>query len=202
MLRLLAALTALSCCAPAIAADIDSTPAPPRVECAIILRGPTEAGWLHVETADSTAYLNLGPSPAIVWHLDERVTLPASELRPGVRIRYVGQTSIAERITVVTLGPLAMEAAVEEWVADVSGGWRGLSEGEVATIAALGSPSILVREAVTAALRERGARALRVLIHAQRLSGDAEVRLRAEGLLGALGWRRGPLVAPVREAEF
>ena len=193
--KLAALLATLAAYAPARGGEVVSTPAPPRLECGVILRPPSGLGWMEVDTGgESTTFITLAEPTEIVWHLDRRVHLPASELRPGTRIRFVCPLSIAERIEVVSLGPLAMSVAVEEFVADTCGGrpWRGLSAPEVATIEALGSPSHLVRESVSRAVRERGPRALRVLCWARR-HADPEVRARAETILHDLGWERpGP----------
>lgn len=67
-------------------------------------------------------------------------------------------------------------------------------------------PPHLVREAVSRALRERGQRALRVLIWARRHS-DPEIKARAEALLYELGGERrgfapGKELGPVRAFLF
>src|SRR4051812_9396366 len=114
-----ALVAALSLCAQAPADDIESAPAPPKVESGVIVRGPGEGGWMEVDTGlSSTTYIQVNDQTAIVWHLDGRTPIPRADLRPGTRVRYVCPFSVTERIEVVTLGPLAMEAAAEEFVAD------------------------------------------------------------------------------------
>jgi hypothetical protein len=158
-------------------------------EPAVILRAPGGYGWLAVDTGDlEPRHVEVVPgATAIVWHLDPRVDLPATDIRPGVRIRLTATTTTAERIEVVTLGPLAMEAAVEEFVVEASGGRGGLGPEELAVVEVMGSRCYWTRETATKALAERGVAALRPLIWARR-HRDAEVRARAEGLLRRLGW--------------
>lgn len=161
---------------------------------AFVVRGPAPgSAWFEAtDGGESTWFVTIedeGRSAEVVWHLDPRFGLPTTELRPGTRIRYAGPSAtLARRIEVVVLGPLAMDAAVEDWVAESCGErpWTGLSAPEVATLEALGSPSWLVRDAVSRSLRERGPAALRLLVRARR-ARDAEVRTRAEVLLGRLG---------------
>src|SRR5262245_55897818 len=117
LLCLAVPVAAFSLCAVA-AADIESTPAPPKLEAGVIQRGPTEGGWIEVYTGGtSTQYITINDRTQVVWHLDARVALPRTDLRPGQRIRYQCAVSVAERVEVQSLGPLAMEAAVEEFVA-------------------------------------------------------------------------------------
>jgi hypothetical protein len=101
---------------------------------------------------------------------------------------HIGDRLIV-RVEVLSLGPHALAAAVEDWVVEASGNRpdKALTPGELAIVAALGSASALVREATTEALRDRGIRALRPLIWA-RHSPDREVRTRAGLLLHRLGW--------------
>jgi hypothetical protein len=180
----------LALCLPAQGApDVVSTPAPPHVELGVVVRSAT-GGWLEVDQGTGGSnHLWLGDSTAIVWHLDCRVVLTARDLRPGVRVRMTCAAGIIERIEARTLGPLAMEAAVEEWVAGTCGGrlWRGLSPEDLAAVEALGCDCWWLRESASRELRARGAGALRALCWA-RHHGDAEIRARAEAGLTALGW--------------
>lgn len=155
------------------------------VSCGVVRKAPAEGQPLEVRAGpEETHYLWVEPSTVILWHLDARVALPPSALRPGVRIRCELRptTNIVAVATVVTLGPLAMEAAVEEFVVATGAcpaEHRGVLDG-------LGAPCFQLRQAASQRLRGRP-EMLRALIWA-RHSGDREVRERAEGLLWALGW--------------
>lgn len=164
----------------------------PESYTATIVRGPTSAtGWIEVtDDGECTWFVSLAEGCRVVWHLDERVALDRAELRPGACVRITGPSySVASRVAVMCLGPLALAAAVEEFVAESCGDrpWTGLTAGEIATIDALGSPSWLVRESVTRSLRERGPAAMGLLFRARR-SRDPEVRARAEAVLVRLGF--------------
>ena len=165
---------------------------------AIVCRAPAVgSSWFEVTNGCATWYVDLydwsGDEPReapIVWHLDDTVTMGREHLKPRTRIRYTGPSdSQARRIEVVTLGPLAMSAAVEDWVAEVSRDKMDAAfrPGQVEAVRQLGSRSWFVREAVSRALREEGTAALRLLVWARR-SRDREVRARAEGLLSSMGW--------------
>lgn len=126
----------------------------------------------------------------VVWHFDNRVVMAMADLRPGVTVRLTGPSAwTAEKVEVCTLGPLAMEAAVEEFVIDASEGKAetALTPGEIATLEALGSRSWVVRSSVSKALAEKKGAALRLLCWG-RHSRDPEVRERSMVLLRALGW--------------
>jgi hypothetical protein len=173
-----ALLTALSLCA--------SAPTP-----ATILRAPDRSrgyGWMTVDSGDGEPWpVEVVPGETVIrWHLDPAVSLPPTDLHPGTRVRLTVRDSIATRVVVVTLGPRAMEAAVEEFVA-ANGRRCGLSASELAAVDALAAPCWTVRRDATRALAERGVEALRPLIFARR-HRDAEVRARAGVLLERLGW--------------
>jgi len=148
-----------------------------------------DGGWLVVAVDGDRIDVPTDRRTRVTWHLDGRVQLPVASLRRRMRIRFACTTSYAERVEAITLGPLAMEAAVEEFVAEVSGGraWTALDDGELADVAALGSACYQARVMATEALRGRGTGALRLLIWA-RHHRDPETRVRAEGLLRQLGW--------------
>lgn len=161
----------------------------PPAEGRIIL----DDGWVHLRPIDGDddreVCIIVTGRTRIVWCGDPRVQLPRSALRPGTRVRYVPSIRAVDRVVVVTLGPLAMEAAVESWVADAAGGraWLALDGDELAEVARLGAPCWAVREGATRRLRARRGDALRALIWAQH-SADREIRLRAAGLLAEMGW--------------
>jgi hypothetical protein len=128
----------------------------------------------------------------IVWHMDTTRQLPSWFLQPWTRVHVHGcnSSSVADLVIVLDLGrDYALKVAVEEWVCAKCGydPTQVLTVGQCATIAALGSASWLVRDAVTEALRDRGVVEWRLLIWA-RHSPDPEIRARAELLLGRLGW--------------
>jgi hypothetical protein len=135
--------------------------------------------------------ITLTATTQIVAQLDPDLVLPAWELRPGTRVRIAARYWTAERIEVYGLSPYAFTMAVEDWIVEASGNRpdKALSPGQCTTIAALGSPSWLVRDAVSRALCDRGLCELRLLIWA-RHAADPEVRARAESLLSRLGWER------------
>ena len=158
--------------------------------CTVTVVRASSPTWLEVtDDGESTWFVSIAGA-AIVWHLDPSVPLPASDLVPGVRVRLTGEDGQSvSRIEIVSLGPLALAAAVEEFIAESCGRdpHLGLTPGEVATIDALGSPSYLVRSSVSRALRERRGHSLGLLMRARR-HRDPEVRARAEGVLVGMGW--------------
>jgi hypothetical protein len=160
----------------------------PPVETAVV-RGPGRGGWLELDAGlAAPVSIVVADSTRIAWHRDPSVRLAAADLHPGTRIRLVCPFSVAERIEVLGLGPLAMGAAVEEWVAGTRGAraWRALPAGDLAELDRLGAPCWRVREAATRALRGRGGGAIPALTWGRR-HADPEVRARAEGLLRELG---------------
>lgn len=167
---------------------------PPEPCPATVVRCIPSSSWLELTSDDgeTTWYATIAADAAVVWHGDGKSPLPLTDLRPGVRVRLTGpsaSSSVATRVEVVCLGPLAMAAAVEEFVAESCGDrpWLGLTAGEVATIEALGSPSWLVRDAVSRSLLEKRGASLGLLMRARR-HRDPEVRARAEAVLVRLGW--------------
>lgn len=177
-----------------IAASPTHTLADPTTYIATVTDAPVSGDWpgFYIDSDDDCGPRRVSLVDArIVWHLDKTTPLPLSSLQPGTRVRVAGTYYNADRVEIVSLGPWALQAAVEEWVVQASGNMpeRALTPGQLATMEALGSTSHLVRESVTRALRERGFRDLRFLCWA-RHARDAEVRARAELLLGQLGWER------------
>jgi hypothetical protein len=170
-------------------------PIPILTLCLFLAEPPVEArvvafdGWLHVTHGDGEAYVIFGPRTRVTWALDPRVQLPRSELRRGARVRYLPSCCAAKEVQVVTLGPLAMEAAVEDFVSRSAGGraWLALDADELAEVERLGAPCFAIRRGATERLRRRGGGAIRALIWA-RHSRDPETRLRAAGLLAEMGW--------------
>lgn len=192
-----------------VAAGPYSGDEPTRETCEGIIRiGPTGhelSRFVTVFVSDSYAETHDLAGCVPVWHLDHGVRLSLADLTPGTRVRFATEAGRSNdgaynrrlvQMEVVSLGPYALAAAVEDWVAEASGDRpdKALSPGELATLGALGSASALVRDATTRALGDRGIRALRLLVWARR-ARDPEVHIRAELLLKKLGWLP-PVPAP------
>lgn len=126
---------------------------------------------------------------AITWHFDPKWVLKPSDLRWGTRVHVFGNSWDVERVEVMSLGPYELAASVEEFVVEASANRpdKALSRGQLATIAALGSESWFVRDAMSDAMGRAGIKMLRLLIWA-RHAPDPEIRKRAELLLARLGW--------------
>jgi hypothetical protein len=148
--------------------------APPEMHRGVVVS--SSGGWIEID---------VGEPFTVFFTVARGVTCP--NMRPGSRVRFASDPKqVISRIEVVTPAPIAMEAAVEEFVAGVPEAkpWKTLTPDELDLIAALGSPCYYARETATKTIRSRAA--LRPLIWARR-SGDPEVRLRAGVILEELG---------------